>query len=223
MKFKFYTDQVLKKEWVISTKLDGVHVIIHDGTAYSKAGNKLKNLEFASLVLPDGRYELFDTDWSTSISACKNDNGEQVNVSDLYRLDELDDRLYIYTLTNPTEGELREALYESLDHGYEGIVITRGNRRFKLKDEVTVDVRVTGMVEGTGRLRGKLGALETNYGKIGTGFDDKTRAYLWNERLTVGSIVEAKCQGFTSNNKMRHARYIRARWDKNCENLEGLV
>lgn len=221
MKFKFYTGQPLKKEWIISRKLDGVHVILYDGEAFSKAGNKLHNLEWAGKMLDDGHYELFDTDWATSVSACKTHDGEQVPTGSLYSLEPLDPRLWEATIVDPTEEDIRVLFDKIVSQGDEGVIITRGNRRFKLKEEVTVDVRVTGMIEGTGRLEGKLGSLVTKYGKIGTGLDDIDRARLWNDKLTVGSIVEARCQGFTKERKMRHARFIRQRWDKNTENLEG--
>ena len=222
MKFKFYTgNEELKKEWIISRKLDGVHVVIYDHEAFSKAGNKLHNMDFAAHFLDDGHYELFDTDWATSVSACKTHKGEPVKLSKLYSLEPLDPRLWEATITNPTDEDIRVLFDKRVALGDEGLIITRGKKRYKLKEEVTVDVRVTGMIEGTGRLEGKLGSLVTEYGKIGTGFDDEMRRLLWDSYRTEGSIVEAKCQGFTKERKMRHARFIRSRWDKNTENLEG--
>lgn len=88
--------------------------------------------------------------------------------------------------------------------GSEGIVIkspknmyqcTRVNDIIKQKAEETLDMKVIGWQEGTGKYKGMMGALVCAYGDItvnvGTGFTDEERKR-FDEMYIVGKTVEVK-------------------------------
>lgn len=56
----------------------------------------------------------------------------------------------------------------------------------KIKRFYTMDLRIIGAEEGTGRLAGTLGALVLDYKgnevRVGTGFSDDQREKMWNDR-----------------------------------------
>jgi ATP-dependent DNA ligase len=99
-----------------------------------------------------------------------------------------------------------------VSQGYEGLVLRQGDRWLKVKPKETYDVLVTGIVEGTGKYAGKLGALITDMGKVGTGFTDKDREDLFT--LPINTIIEVECMELTPKGKFRHPRFIRVRYDK---------
>lgn len=82
---------------------------------------------------------------------------------------------------------------EHLNLGYEGSIIRnntpyefkRSFNLLKLKPRQRIECEIIGMLEGTGKYEGMLGALtvKTLQGKIfnvGTGFTDQGREYIWN-------------------------------------------
>lgn len=96
---------------------------------------------------------------------------------------------------------------EMLSYGLEGTVLKRqdmvwkdgtSKHQVKFKIEVDIDLLCTGMIEGTGKYKGMLGALqlESSCGKVkvdcGTGFTDAQRKNLWENAYPVGKIVEIK-------------------------------
>lgn len=88
----------------------------------------------------------------------------------------------------------------------------------KIKDELSVDVRVTGMREGTGKYRGMCGALVCDYKgqeiRV-SGMDDDQRTVFWNRPKTVvGHTVEVVYQQETVHGLLRHPRFKRMRPDK---------
>ena len=73
----------------------------------------------------------------------------------------------------------------------------RTAKLIKVKRFYTMDLKITEVVEGDGRLKGTLGALVVEYKNntvnVGSGFTDEQRNYLWNNReQIVGCIVEVK-------------------------------
>lgn len=108
-----------------------------------------------------------------------------------------------------TVNSLKDAQAHFLDElaqGQEGIIIKntdsqwvrkRSNDLVKMKAENTADLMITGVIEGTGKYEGMLGAvvLETNDGLLkvscGSGFTDSQRQELFNEYI-IGKIVEVK-------------------------------
>ena len=121
------------------------------------------------------------------------------------------DRIGIVTtyecLTDPAEAHLREMCQKAVEEGYEGLILRRtdcpverkrGKKLIKLKTFQDTEARITGTVEGNGKLVGMLGALvcTTPDGKafeIGSGFSDSIRQNLWAKRKElVGQTVNYK-------------------------------
>lgn len=126
-----------------------------------------------------------------------------------------------------TDRQVREAYAEYRALNYEGAMVKdmgtawtarRTHAWMKLKEERSVDVRVIGMKEGTGKYRGMCGALYVNHnGKEVrvSGMTDAQRVEFWNDRNSiVGHMVEVEYQEVTKNGSLRHPRFKRVREDK---------
>jgi len=127
---------------------------------------------------------------------------------------------------------------EALEEGWEGLVLKDptgdyfyGSRSAvwqKVKAETTYECAVTGIEEGSGRLKGTTGALwvyepkgKRSF-KVGTGFSDHTRGLLWrmwNAGKLKGMLVELKEQKETGtgNFRSRFPVFIRLREDISAE------
>lgn len=135
---------------------------------------------------------------------------------------------------------IKKMLDEMVLLGQEGLMMNykdapyefkRTNKLVKVKQVYTADVRIVGFEEGTGRNKGKLGALlvKTPQGvevKVGSGLTDFYREEIWNKQAGyIGTICEI---AFTtpSTNKdsdlynLRFPRFIQFRTDKDEENWE---
>lgn len=135
------------------------------------------------------------------------------------------------------EGTDVNDVYDWLDyavrHDWEGLVVnrqvpyrrTRHNGCLKVKRFYTVDLRITAIEEGQNRLAGTMGALVVDYKgnelRIGSGFDDATRAAVWaNPDNYIGKIVECKYKEVTMDKKtglesLQFPTFVRFRDDKN--------
>lgn len=93
----------------------------------------------------------------------------------------------------------------AVEHDWEGLMLNtdvpyrraRHNGCLKIKRFYTVDLRITAIEEGQNRLAGTMGALVVDYKgnelRVGSGFDDATRATVWeNPDDYIGKIVEVK-------------------------------
>lgn len=88
----------------------------------------------------------------------------------------------------------------------------------KLKEEITVDVTVTGMKEGKGKYVGMCGSLLCDYKgtqiRVG-GMDDELRKKWFNKpKSIIGKTVEVEAQEETDAGSLRHPRFVRIRDDK---------
>ena len=119
---------------------------------------------------------------------------------------------------------------DQVEMGYEGIMIKdvdapylckRRTNWMKWKPTITVDLEVVDMEEGTGRNKGKLGALickGTDDGKlievnVGGGFKDAERVDFWaRQKELLGFIVEVKADVVTQNEdggySLRFPRFV---------------
>lgn len=132
--------------------------------------------------------------------------------------------------------ELETYANEMVAAGFEGIMIKnldapyickRSTDWMKWKPTITVDLEVVGVEEGTGRNKGRLGALVchgVDHGKeisvnVGSGFSDSDRTDYWeNRNLIVGQTAEILCDVITQNQdgtySLRFPRFVRFRDDK---------
>lgn len=89
-----------------------------------------------------------------------------------------------------------------------------------VKPVKTVDAVIVGVVEGEGKHRGRMGALECRKAcgaafSVGTGFSDAERARVWAERSTLlGRWVEVRMQDATEVAVARNPTFERWRDDR---------
>lgn len=195
------------KEWSgqaftsVSYKIDGVNARLNAyGEVVSRRGKPLYNIPTDFLVA-EATYEIYTGNFDRTSSIVRSKNGH----STILTLD------HIYQLTPVIDSRLIAPIETSLDDalalGYEGLVF---DGMYKLKPKPTFDVEVLGTIPGTGKHLGRLGALITSRGKVGTGFTDKEREQCW----PLGTLIEVECLGLTSKGYFRHPRFLRIRWDK---------
>ena len=206
-KFKLYTGKILTG--YITIKLDGVQAVCKDGVWPSRNAKPLHNLP----VVEDGIYEYFRVDWNTSISDVKTHNGTLLDVNSLYRLDETDKRLLLTDTIELTPEHIKTCFNDMHNKGFEGLVIVTDKYFYKVKNKETHDVSVIGYQGGTNKHTGKMGALITASGKVGTGFTDKQREE-YTKDFILGKTIEVSCMSITKDGKFRHPVFVRLREDK---------
>ena len=125
---------------------------------------------------------------------------------------------------------------DNVNAGFEGIMIKeleapyickRSTDWMKWKPTITVDLEVIGVEEGTGRNKGRLGALVcegSDDGKhitvnVGSGFSDDDRDNYWTDsNHVIGRTAEILCDVITQNRdgtySLRFPRFVRFRDDK---------
>jgi ATP-dependent DNA ligase len=115
------------------------------------------------------------------------------------------------------------------DKGGEGIILKcmhakydwgkRNASLMKIKEELTLDLRVAGMVQGAGKYAHTLGALEVvgKRGKIHTvsGMTDEQRRDWWTDPTSIiGKVVEVKAMKLLADGSLREPRFKHVRHDK---------
>ena len=114
-------------------------------------------------------------------------------------------------------------------NGLEGVVVKQTQSRYffkrswewmRLKPELTVDVKIVGFIEGTGKYKGTLGALvvqdpDGRRFRVGGGLTDSQRHAIWNNRAGYrGMPAEIVFQRRTNTGSYRHPRVKRFRLDR---------
>ena len=110
--------------------------------------------------------------------------------------------------------------------GYEGAMVLpdipyykgkKSNKLLKFKTMLSMDCRVGGMYEGTGKYVGTMGGLnliqeDGKHCDVGSGFTDEERDYIWqNKEKIVDRIAEIKYQELTPDGIMRFPIFLRWR------------
>jgi len=102
----------------------------------------------------------------------------------------------------------------------EGVVVKRGDspasepwRKVKYRD--SLDVKVVGFTEGTGKYKGSLGSLlvkagRRGQGEVGTGWTDEQRQWIWDNRdILEGQVAEIYAQELTKGGSVRAGVFYR--------------
>jgi DNA ligase-1 len=110
--------------------------------------------------------------------------------------------------------KIDEWLQYSVDRDWEGLMLNKDTRYeckrttnlIKIKRFYTMDLEVTDVQEGDGRLSGTLGALVVKYKdntvNVGSGYSDEQRAQIWNNHEDmIGKIIEVKYKEVTKDKK----------------------
>jgi DNA ligase-1 len=143
-------------------------------------------------------------------------------------------------LSGPDKLELQAKVSELREHGLlfrlDGLIqrnvegfwkagVDNHGDILKLKDVISVDLECVGVVEGEGKFRGMVGALEVMWkGECvqvsGGKLTDKERIQFWEHRRHGGcgsivtKIVEVHALSITPDGNLREPRYQRIRDDK---------
>ena len=125
---------------------------------------------------------------------------------------------------------LKELMNRNVALGYEGIILRDKNAEYdfgkrsisgcKLKQLLTIELKVIGAEYGKGKNKNRLGALICDYkGKeirVGGGYTD-------NERIEFvknpPKVIEVAFKGFTKNGMLREPIFVRVREDKDVLNV----
>lgn len=225
-KAKDWNGKALTGLWEVTFKIDGVRAFWNKGEWTSRNGKPLYNLP--RLRTPKGPPEGFEAyahdrgqtskeRFKATIQAvrAKNKPDRALNTSHLFPLAPIDTRLTDGDIKDPTVGTITELLERALRLGHEGLMLRQGNKWIKVKPEETYDVRILDFIPGEGKHIGRLGAVITSRGKVGTGFTDEERKAIWDDRKNYrGKIIEVGCMGLTEAGQFRHPRYEGLRLDK---------
>lgn len=204
--------QALSGVWRVTLKIDGVRAISNGVNVQSKHGKPLYNCGHMAHLFSDAEIFLGDIYKTVSV-VCASKKEKPIKLGHIYQLDPPDPRLILRPMTNPTTAQIEKQLAFVISQGFEGLVLRQGERWIKVKKNYTVDVTVTGIQAGKGKHTGKMGALLTANGRVGTGYTDEQRVEL-NDPKIIGTVIEVQCMEITPDNKFRHARFIRTRPDK---------
>lgn len=226
----------LKGVWEFTLKIDGVRAFASAGGWVSRNGKPLYNIPILRCIPPDEGYEVYCSkpgrsskeNYKATIECVRAKTKDRpIRPNELYSLEPLDPRLQVsaiypgegtHALKDPRASFIRTVLKRAVAHGYEGLVLRQGSTWLKVKPVETYDVRVTGIIEGTGKHKGRMGALMTDMGKVGTGFTDEEREWFWKRQVggepRFKQLIEVECMQLTPAGKFRHPRFVRIRYDK---------
>lgn len=123
-------------------------------------------------------------------------------------------------------------------NGWEGLMLNitdgyyqtkRTKDLLKIKEFFDADVVVKDVFEGEGKLKGTLGGIIVDYKgydvRVGTGFDDASRDYYWNNQdEIIGKVATVQYFEETNNQKddsisLRFPVFITVRQDKTAEDV----
>lgn len=156
------------------------------------------------------------------------------NILSFYDIDSIK-QVETKIVSSPTEAMQHFA--ELLRQGHEGTVLKaidgpwkdgKPNHQVKFKQELNLDLRITGFNWGTGKNEGWISSLKcaTDDGILNTdpaGLSEADMEYITNNMDSLlGSIVEIKCSGLSEdsagNKSVLHPVYLEIRTDKTTAN-----
>lgn len=219
---KPWNGEDLQGTWEFTIKIDGVRAlwIPKLGMWQSRAQKPLYNIPEPNITEVAWDCECFLGSLKDTIRAVRTqklkEDTPRIHSSHLFILwPKVDRRLHLCVVVDPPASYIRARLAVVNRAGHEGLVLRQGPVAIKVKPSDTLDLLVTGYEEGDGKHKGRLGFLVTSKGRVGTGFSDAEREAFWAQRdLLIGKTIEVECMQFTPAGVMRHARFIRERFDK---------
>lgn len=213
IKARTWNGKNLQGVWRVYRKLDGVRALVVRDRVVSRRGKPLYNLDHLKHLFTDA--EVWKGNFRDTIVAVRTKTIMAVHRYEVYQLEPPDKRLYLCAVASPDAKFIRTLLDRYKRKGEDGLVLRQEDVWLKVKHVNTYDVKVTGLVEGAGKHKGRLGTALTAKGAVGTGFSDAERERYWQSRkLLLGKIIEVSCLSLTPDGKFRHARFIRLREDK---------
>lgn len=219
IKAKNWSGKDLKGVWNVTIKIDGVRALWNGKEWVSRNGKPLYNLPHQMLIPKVANdVEVYCGGFKATIERVRAKTKDRpIEVDQLFSLDPIDRRLVLPALTDPIAETIISLMNTVISQGFEGLVLRQGDTWLKVKPTETFDVPVTDMLAGTGKHDGRMGALMTPMGKVGTGFSDAEREEWWKhrfERTKGDTIIEVECMKLTDDGKFRHPRFVRTRPDK---------
>lgn len=232
-----YSGQKLNKLVVISYKIDGVRILYRDGEFRTRndkvpPGLNIALTEFAKdKIRVYGDCEVYKGDFFASNSPLSQHNPEagQIRSENIYPLDfkvdgksrNVDERLFIETVINPSPELIKYHLKAALSLGYEGLVLRTDDKWYRVKPEYTADVYITGWFEQLDTKKnpkGQLGGFSTSYGKV-TAFTEKLRKELWdNPQEHVDKMMTVQYKELYDTGSFRYCvKFLHFRDDKDEE------
>lgn len=167
----------------------------------------------------------YEARWARLLNIYNNHIGPLKNIAPAYS--------FTYTPDNHKTAEQGLAQLRSFGHVYgtDGYIAKRKGgdwtagdgkqgQQIKVKDHISVDLPCVGVVEGEGKFKGMVGALEVVWnGKRTTVSGGKLttleRETMWYEKsLIVTRFVEVHALGLTPDGNLREPRFQRIRYDK---------
>lgn len=217
MKFKEWDGNDLIGTYLVTIKKDGIQCLNIGGEYVFKGGNLINNLP--SIMKNFQIAEIFCNSWNEtmSITSASVSERREIKQDEIFPLvPEIDKRLVITKLINPAKEVIQYIFDKYVRLGHEGLVLHGDNGiLIKVKPKYTKDAKITGYVEGRGRLVGMLGKFTTDEGDCGVGFSDEQRTEFWKIRDSfIGKYIEMEAMEKTINNKFRNPRFVRIRNDK---------
>lgn len=140
---------------------------------------------------------------------------------------------YLDVASNTTIWQRR--VEEVWERGGEGIILKRVEAPFspdkrnydlmKIKEEVTLDLLVTGLENGQGKYDGCVGALICKDKKGNTHYisgmtDEQRWEWVRNSAAIVGKVVEVKAMKVNTDGSLREPRFKAIRYDKTVKDID---
>lgn len=228
----------LKGRCKIYIKIDGIRAIRNKaGVVWSRDSKPIAHCDH--LDFQDA--EIFRNSWNETSSILGRIDPPAVPLTqeNVYELSDgnVDPRLYLGWKQDPSNDNLYQLMLKQLELGHEGLIVrVEKNGKilwWKIVPYRYADVKITGMTEGKGALKGVCGSIQTKYGSAGSMVKDclkdhgvpednlAIRDWLWrNRNKLIGSIIQVRYREKTEAGKFRFPSLVRLRTDKGEESLD---